>query len=703
MPLWSADLSFGVEPRPAGVVYPAPHSGSDTSMRFLAWLLLCWSMLAGAAPVQQPHVLAELLSERPALTVGTQWLGLRLTMDPEWHTYWRNPGDSGMPTQIRWTLPAGISAGEIQWPVPERIAVGPLVNHGYSNQVLLLVPLTVSAQAGPGPFRLSAQAEWLVCKENCLPGAATFELTLPLHSGSALAPADPAFADARRQLPQPAPAGLQVSAGNGVWRLSWPGQASQATFFVEAENTFEHAAPQPLKLVGDRTELPLTLLPGAKSSELRGLLHWQPAQGPAQVWSVASPVGPAPAAAAPVVDSTLPLALLLALLGGVLLNAMPCVFPVLGLKILGVLDQSGGDAAALRRHGLWYGLGVVASCCLLAAGIWLLRGSGTDAGWGYQLQSPTVVALLAGLFFLLALNLSGVFELGAGLAGRAASWQSRRPELDALGSGLLAVVVATPCTAPFMGTALGFALTQEWWRGLLVFAALGVGIALPYVLLTRHPGWLQRLPKPGPWMDTLKKLLAFPLYAAALWLVWVLGRQHGVDAMAAGGVWLLVLALAAFVVGQWATVAQPRRRRVGAWLVALTLSALTAIGLYPAIDGAPEPLWRPYSAAALAEARQAGHTVFVDFTAAWCVTCQVNKRLVLNTTAIRQGFERHGVVALRADWTLRDAAIARDIAALGRPGVPTYAVYHGNAAPQVLPELLTSPMVLAAVSPPSSR
>jgi thiol:disulfide interchange protein DsbD len=384
------------------------------------------------------------------------------------------------------------------------------------------------------------------------------------------------------------------------------------------------------------------------------------------------------------------LALVFAFAGGLVLNLMPCVLPVLSIKVLGFAGKH-DDARTRRRYGLVYAAGVLASFWLLAAALLALRALGSELGWGFQLQSPVTVAALALFFFALALNLSGAFEIGVLLPDRLAAWRARRPALDWFGSGVLAVIVASPCTAPLMGAALGYAVGESGWRALAVFTALGLGMALPYVLLAWFPAWLKRVPKPGPWMVRLKQALAFPLYATVVWLAWVLGHQAGLGAVTWLAAALVVLAAAVWLAGF------PRAR------VAALAAALFAIAIaVPAArSGAPvaarDPAWQPFSAERVASLAAAGKPVFVDFTAAWCVTCQVNKRLVLGRDDVLAAFRARKVELVRADWTRRDDEITRALAALGRSGVPVYVLYKPGRAPVLLPEVLTRERVLAAL------
>jgi thiol:disulfide interchange protein DsbD len=401
-------------------------------------------------------------------------------------------------------------------------------------------------------------------------------------------------------------------------------------------------------------------------------------------------------------DLSLGIALAFALVGGMLLNLMPCVFPVLSLKIFGFAARA-ADGASLRAHGLAFGGGVVASFLLLAGALVALRAGGVQLGWGFQLQSPAVVAGLAVLFFVLALNLSGVFEIGQVLPSAVASWSARNAYVNDALSGVLAVAIASPCSAPFMGAAVGYALSQSSAATLVIFATLGLGMALPYVLLGFFPAWRKHLPRPGPWMVRLKQVLAFPLYATVIWLAWVLGAQLDNDAVARLGAALLLIALALW---SWQTA---RSGSAGGWRAAAVggLAAAIVVGapvvLAPAGEStvktaAGESGWQDYAPERVQALTAAGRTVFVDFTAAWCVTCQVNKRLVLNTDAVRRAFAQHDVALLRADWTRRDTTIGRALAALGRSGVPVYVLYRPGHEPLLLPEVLSQGVVIDALA-----
>jgi thiol:disulfide interchange protein DsbD len=685
-------------------------------MRFLLQLLICLGLAAGAHanPVQRPHIEAELIPASITVEPGKALtMALRLKMQRHWHTYWKNAGDSGLPTRIEWKLPAGFEAGAIDWPAPKRIDVGPLANYGYEGEVLLLTDIRTPRTIG-GPVPIEAKAYWLVCEEICIPGDAEFSLTLPVGPETPNREWSKRIQATRDALPRAidelhAEARL---AGN-EWLLTFardaaPG-ARRIAFFPEEEGWINYAAKQHLSIDGDRWQLRFEAAPAAasKRGELKGVLVAEPGfSGGLAAAVIAAPftVGPALAPIPEAAGASLSLlaALVFAFAGGLLLNLMPCVFPVVSIKVLGFIEQAGGDKSSLRGHGLLFAFGVLV-CFWIVAGLLLtLRAGGAALGWGYQLQSPLVISALAALFFALGLNLSGVFHFGDAMQRIAGSVRARSGYLDAFLSGLLATVIATPCTAPFMGGALGFALTQPVAHAMLTFTALALGMAAPYVVLSFSPALVNRLPRPGPWMETLKQLLAFPLYLTVVWLVWVLGRQIGLDGAAKLLTGLTLLGAALWAYERFRHAAAPGARNIAYTLAALLAAGGLAIAWPspPTVDPAraAEGNWRPWSRAAVAQAQAEGKAVFVDFTAAWCVTCQVNKRLVLDRDPVQRHFAAREVVLMRADWTSQDPEITAALKELGRSGVPVYALYRPNGgAPLLLPELLTEARVVAAI------
>ena len=702
---------------------------------FAAALALACAATAFAAPVKTEHVEAELVADRTAIVPGEALtIALRLAIAPGWHTYWRNPGDSGLPTTIAWELPAGMTAGPIEWPAPQALPVGPLVNYGYEGVVLHLADLkTVPGVATGAAATLKARADWLVCRETCIPDGADLTLVLPVAaSAQPDAKWSEQIAAAKAALPKPL-AGWKAAAqgsGQSIALTLVPPEGTPdpgaLRFFPYAENVVEPSGVQRLARDGDGyvLTLPVASTLVARPHRLAGVIA--SAAGfaggaraavidAAFTGSVAA--GPKPAlAAAPTLNLaappsneerlTLALALVSALVGGLILNLMPCVFPVLSLKVLGFATQHDSHST-LRHEAVAFAGGVILTFVALGLALFALRAAGEQLGWGFQLQSPAVVAALAVLFFVLAINLSGVFEFGQLFPSNVANWTAKNRTLDAFGSGVLAVVIASPCTAPFMGAALGFAMAGSAATLLLVFIALGVGMALPYVLLAWFPEWRRRLPRSGPWLLRFKEILAFPLYATVIWLAWVLGAQRDNDAVVR---LLAALLCLGFGLWAWRIVRTGGARPWGfACVAALIGAAVVAWPLFSAeadstasVKGAGAPAaegdWAPFTPARVAELTAAGRPVFVDFTAAWCVTCQVNKRLVLNTDAVRAGFARTGVVLLRADWTRRDPVITQTLAALGRNGVPVYVLHRPGKPPLLLPEVLQQQTVLDALA-----
>ncbi len=696
-------------------------------MRFLAGLILTLAMSLGATVVAgaQParHVATELVADRQGVAPGeTLHVALHQKIQKGWHTYWRNSGDSGEPTRITWDLPAGWRAGEIIWPAPRRIPVGPLMNYGYEDDVLLATPLTAPANARPGEkVTLRAQVSLLVCAEVCVPEDSTLTLDLPVTATGAAE--DPrwgrAIATALAAAPRPAglaavfqarPAGVSLAVtGPGLKGADMAG----AYFYPFDSTVIDHARPQVIERGPEG--LTLTLAPGyafqggKTPASLAGVLAvgghaYEIAATAGTLPPGASGLGPPPARSAGATDLGLAAAALFAFLGGLILNLMPCVFPILAMKAASLVGHGGSERTVAHRHGLAFGAGAVATFLALAGGLIALKAAGSAVGWGFQLQSPPVVAVLALLMLAVALNLSGLFELGTSLQGAGAGLASRGGLAGAFFTGALAVIVAAPCTAPFMGPALGWALTQTPVAALTVFLALGVGFALPFVLVAFAPGLLSRLPRPGPWMELFRKALAFPMYAAAAWLAWVLAQQAGAEDLARLFAGAVLVGLAAWLAG----LAQ-RRAAAGDKALSLTLAAGLAAGLALALvvwpqNKAAELRSEPYSPARLEALRAEGRPVFVNYTAAWCVSCQVNDKVALSTHQVASAFARHKVAYLKADWTKRDATIAADLASHGRAGVPLYLVYgSGRGEGAILPSILTPDIVVKAVEAADKR
>ncbi len=709
---------------------PLFRSACAALMLASPWALQAQPTSQAPGPVvTTPQVRAELLAHAPeGIGAGkTVLLGLRIDHQPHWHTYWKNPGDSGLPTSLQWTLPGGVQAGEIQWPTPKRLPIGPLMNYGYEDTLLLPVTLTVPAGFDADTLEVQLRADWLVCKEVCIPEGGDFLLKLPARATTAGSGALFEAAQAAMPVAMPqAQASAEVRNGALVLRVAGlpaPWQGKAIAFFPETAGVINNAARVPGQWQGDvwsasvpldpqRTESPAQMpaVLVADGQTTGGLLQVQvttpwPAPGTATTQAPLPALGEGTVttsspAAAPV---GLGLALLFALLGGALLNLMPCVFPVLSLKVLGFAAHA-GDRRQLLAGGLAYTAGVVASFVALAALLLALRAGGEQLGWGFQLQSPAVVAVLAALFTLIGLNLAGVFEFGSVLPSSLAAARARNPLVDSALTGVLAVAIASPCTAPFMGASLGLAVTLPAVQALLVFAALGLGMALPYLAASAWPALARALPRPGVWMAHFKTVMAFPMFATVVWLVWVLGQQAGIDGVAALLALLVVLSFAAWALGS--PTLGPKARGGFGMAAALLLAAVLAWSVptlrQDAIAAQPAQAsddWQPWSAERVAQAQAEGRPVFVDFTAAWCVTCQFNKRTTLADREVVSDFEERRVVLLRADWTRRDPLITAELARFGRNGVPVYLVYTpGAAGPRVLSEILSVAEVRAALA-----
>jgi len=662
-----------------------------------------------SAAVESARARVTLVSEAAAVAPGRPFrLMLRLALAPGWHTYWTNPGDAGEAPSLELSLPDGGAAGPLAFPAPRRIPYGPLVNFGYLGEVAL--PLTVTSPAGAEPGRLltvEGTARWLVCAEICIPEEGVFRLDLPVEAAARPDPAEAAaFRAAEAALPRPSPFAARAGfeGGRGTIELSGtglvPGAVRDAFFFPDAPGAIDNAAPQALAVGDGALRLSLTRGAGAVPDPLTGVVTITDAAGVRGAYAVsATPSAVPPDAAGPGVWR----AILLALLGGLVLNLMPCVFPVLAMKAIAVARLSGAPRAAVRGEALAYAAGVVAAFLAVGGALVAARAAGAAAGWGFQFTAPGFVAAAAWLMLAVGLNLSGVFAVGGlSLGGRAGSF----------GTGALAVAVATPCTAPFMAAAIGAALALPPAPALGVFAALGVGMAGPQLALAAAPGLARLLPRPGAWMERLRGLLAFPMYGAAAWLAWVVSVQAGPDGLALLLTGAVLIAFAAWVLGAAQSPPLPARRRaaIGRGLAAAAL--IGALALLPRLAAAPPAgdargaAGEPWSEARLAALRAGGRPVFVNLTAAWCITCKVNERAALDTAATRAAFARAGVATLTGDWTRGDPAITALLRSQGRDGVPLYLLYPpGEGAPVVLPQILTERMLVEAVAalPPAGR
>jgi thiol:disulfide interchange protein DsbD len=752
-------------------------------IRRILFLLLAGSLAAVAsdpipapaegrsATVTQPHVKAELIAQSIHVTPSKPFLiALHLHMDPDWHTYWINPGDAGIPTTIKWTLPPGFSAGPIQWPTPELHAMGPLTTYGYGGDVYLLTTITPPAATDPAPITLKAHAEWLVCQEECIPGKGDFSVTIHLD-GPVDQPrrdSETFFLTACQRLPVP----------NTRWDVSasyqdktppflalnleqLPGQVGllpkDLRFFPEQSNVLANDLPSQGPVSGNQEAIHATVAlqqNGEKPDHLSGVvvsgtpligdanavylssflvtgaeppaaIASAPAPSPSQplnpttisaAASVSPPTNSAPEpenrASSPPTAAPPPWfieVLGLAFIGGLILNLMPCVLPVLSLKVFSLVRHAGDHPETAWRQGVAFTTGVVISFWILAGLLIALRAAGNHLGWGFQMQSPGFVLALIFLFFLLGLNLFGVFELGASLVGLDAKATGRLGNglISSFLNGALATLAATPCTAPFMGSAVGFAAEQPAILSLIIFTFLALGMATPYLLLTLFPGALRFVPKPGAWMEAFKQFMGFLLLATVIFLVYVFGALVGQDQVPGLLAALLLAGVAAWIYGRWAGPNHRFAVRLAAWVLAFMCLAYaidwgaTLARATPPKNGAMTQAgnWQPWSPEAVDDALAQGRPVFVDFTAAWCLSCKVNEKVALETTDVQQAFAKKNVALFVADWTHSDPAISAVLATFHRDGVPLYLLYSPKAkdAPQVLPAVLTPGIVLKAL------
>ncbi|MBA3581902.1 MAG: thioredoxin family protein [Gammaproteobacteria bacterium] len=670
------------------------------------------------------------MSETTQISPGqTFWVGLALTPSEDWHTYWRNPGDAGKATSIEWSLPAQFTASAIHWPAPSRLPSEPVVSFGYPADVLLPVQITVPADLQTDTVTLKAHARWLVCKDVCIPEQA--ELILTLRVGKQGQPtADAALIlDALHQTPLEATVSSEFGsshatpdAGDHVGsqidlRISADAQLlnniTAAFFFPYASDIINNAAAQPLTIGKSHLGLVIPTLPTVAEDllnkqrdarDLAGVVVIETGTGRA-AWAINPTLNTAlpPLVAITTTANSLSLfeALLFAFLGGLILNLMPCVLPVLSLKALAIARKSGAERAAIRAQGWVFAAGVIISFLIVAGALLVIKAAGAQIGWGFHLQNPLVIGVLIYVLFLVALNLSGVFEVGAGLQGVGQKFAHNNSAWGTFFTGVLAVMVATPCTAPFMAPALGFALTQPMGIALAVFLALGIGFALPLWLVCQIPAAQRLLPKPGAWMDTFKQLLAFPMYLAAIWLIWVLGRQSGPNAIGIILLGCLALGFATWVMTkQWKTFL-----RISFMVLAIVAAvmALHSVSKTSGLEHATSSNTahagietEPYTPARLADLRAAHQPVFVNMTADWCITCMVNEKVAFTNNANKIFVEKN-ITYLIGDWTNYDPAITAYLAEFKRSGVPLYVYYDANDNVTVLPQILTERILLDAL------
>ncbi len=688
---------------------------------FLLWLVLLTAATGwSASSANAPHLNVQLVVP-PAEIYPQQdfTAGLYFKLEPGWHVYWTNAGDSGEPPRMQWTLPKGVSADAMQFPAPKRLPLGPLMDFGYENEVLFPIPMHVGPDFRPpanGKAVLNAKVDWLVCREVCIPGKAQLDVERKAMSAP---PISPSFVDADKQLiarlkdtlPKPLPPGMQskfvpTAAGFSLTVLTGNREAT-AQFFPFDQNEIANAAPQvvtPLKN-GVRIDI-------RKDENLQkapGVLHGLVVLADRRAFEVRAAEGALPVQPATRDDggAALVQVLALAFAGGIILNLMPCVFPVLFIKGLSLLNSSQQERRKLRAHGLVYTLGILVSFWVVVGLLLLLRAGGRGLGWGFQFQSPGFVAVMALLLFFLGLSLAGMFEIGLSLTSAGSDLAAKHGHTGSFFTGVLAVIVATPCTAPFMGAAIGYALAHSALISFLVFTALALGLAAPYLLLAFQPAWTRVLPRPGAWMEVLKQATSIPVFGTVIWLVWLFAQTTGANALVGLLSAFVLLAIAGWILGRWPAKA-PATVAAGivlACAVAVSLFSAQKLSAAPAAAAVASSDWKPFAPDIVEKYRGEGRPVFVDFTAKWCLSCQVNERVILDRADVQQKFREGNFALVRADWTNSDEAITKALQSLGRSGVPTYAVYSPSPQdpPQVLPEVLTPGVVLGALGKAQQR
>lgn len=692
----------------------------DIAFAGIAFALAVSLPAHAASSADAAHLHVQLVASNQALPIGQPVnAGLYFKLEPGWHVYWQNAGDSGEPPKISWMLPAGITAGPMQFPAPKRLPLGPLMDFGYENEVLFPFTLTASPQAQTGPATLRAHVRWLVCRAVCIPGKADLDITRTVGgtaSGALLEPDAGIVQHLGGNLPETLPTAdhsiFQPTATGFRLQVNTGQPEKQAAFFPADQEIIDNPSPQQVTPTANgfildlKKDTNLTAAPAQLNGviELSGRRSYQIVATPGTVSAEVASAGTHGLA-------TLARIAGLAFIGGLLLNLMPCVFPVLFLKGLALVQAGGEERRKLRLHGLVYTAGILVSFWLLVAALLGLRATGATLGWGFQFQSPVFLMLMAALLFFLGLSLAGQFDIGLTLTGTGQSLAAKQGYAGSFFTGVLAVVVATPCAAPFMGAAIGYALARPAAITFAVFTALALGLAAPYLALTLRPAWTRILPKPGAWMEILKQAVSLFLFGTAIWLAWVVAQAYGANLLLALLSIFLLVAIAGWFLGRW-----PARRWATAVATLILLAAVIGsaaapakLAESPAQNALPASAqngtnvtaeqWQPWSADAVQKSLAAGQPVFVDFTASWCLSCQVNERVALTQPAVQQAFHNHKVVLLKADWTREDPAITQALAALGRSGVPVYALYvPGEQSPRILPQVLTPGLVTEALT-----
>ncbi len=718
---------------------------------FLNFALPAMAQTPDSPPKVQIRILPEFDSVKPGQTMT---LAVEQKIEDHWHVYWKNPGDSGEPTRIRWVLPDGVTAGDIQWPIPERIAFGPLLNFGYNKNATYLVDLTIPVDYKESNISGTADIALLVCNEICIPETKEIKFDIPVKAQNA-APTDTAlFSNARAKMPETVAWQGLVEEVNNALMLSFKADAEilplfssakSIEFYPEEWGIIQNPAPQTAKIENGQIALTIPRDTRALSEikEIKGIIVYETHEGLRKGYEVQTPIAALPqenstiAASTATDDDTAPAvfvpeeapatigtsttlaqALLFAFFGGLILNLMPCVFPILSMKALSLVRMSDKEQHQAVFSGVAYTLGVLACFALIAGVLIILQKTGDNIGWGFQLQNPVVVLLLSYVLFVVGLNLSGMFEFTGRLSNIGQDLTRKKGYTGTFFTGALATIVATPCTAPFMGIALGYALLQPPVISLAIFLSLGFGLALPYLLLCVLPPLRKALPRPGAWMETFRQFLAFPMFASAAWLLWVYGQQ--VEGYYAGLMALLGAVFIAMGIWMWnrAPLHQPARsfiRFIAAFfmIAAVSIASISMAKLPVEVAKIESDIEEtvakhetiPFTPATLDKLLAGKDPVFVEMTASWCITCKVNERLALSTEATQELFEDRRVAYIQGDWTNQNPEITNFLKSHGRNGVPLYVFYgerdpttNMRPEPVVLPQLLTNGLVADIVT-----
>jgi thiol:disulfide interchange protein DsbD len=675
---------------------------------------------------EKSHVQGKLISEVKHIKAGDSfWVATELHMEERWHIYWQNPGDTGLKTSILWELPEGVSASETLYPYPEKIKEENLIIYGYHDTIYLLNQITVNQAFKGDKIVLKSLISWLECAEVCIPGGTNLNLELPVTQDLTSIDETNAelFSNARNHLPLKESGWkfnaviedslLKIQAAKPNW---FKGEIGEIMFYPYIPGWIDNLIDQNLLIEGDFLTLTVSLKAGAAIPEkLEGILvaedGWRGNGSEKAVEVMVTYSENLSTSSASQEISSIWIAILFSFLGGIILNLMPCVLPVLSIKIMGIIQQAHDEHTQPWQHGWMFTAGVLVSFWILAGALLILKAGGAELGWGFQLQEPIFIIFLAVFMFIFGLTMFGVFEMGTSLTTVEGKTGKKSGFLGSFISGVTATIVATPCTAPFMGSALGFALTQPAWASLLVFTFLGLGMAAPFILISSIPALLKYIPKPGRWMESLKQFMGFLLVATVIWLLWVLGMQAGANLVIIVLFSLLFTAISAWIYGRWGHLAMPKLTRIKAILIALIILIATNGWVFLNADDfviVPNNTatanktgiqWENFNQGKVDQLVRQGKPVFIDFTAAWCLSCQVNEQIAFSLEEVQNKFKELGITAFKADWTNRDEMIAKALAKFGRNSVPLYVLYTGkkNAEPYLLPEIISPDIVLDAL------